>query len=541
MSIRWDELEPQKYEHMVSVLLSRLHPDAQRIDGKGGDGGRDVQIVQGPDGSIADAFELKSFTGRMGPTQRRQVVRSLERVETLEPERWTLVVPIDPTPGEGSWFRQLGADYCFPTVWCGKTWLDEKMAAFPDIQRYFLEGAKDEVFHLLRELGQERARVTDVHDAVGRIRSLRERLDEIDPHYRYELATGTAAANSRPSDIVFSVSFNDVRVDVYPKYLGASEDRPITIRVNVVDDPEFEAIQSALDYGLGTTIPPHLVSSLVVDAPAGLGGSFTGYGIDVLPIDTKLDAPVTLALDVMDGDRLLASCPIHLTKQTRGLKGSILTGTDSTGWLEASLTVNVVARKFAAEFRLAPRPVLPSALMPLWRCISALQPTRELRMRWPSGFEIRGEVRTSFPLDERLGRVIEAFDYLQDHSGIYWEISPSLIREDGQEVVTAADLLKGKNIDFTWESLNLGLDHWGPPLEELMDGQPRAYLIEQDIWLELEGATIPIGRVQSRFESACLADPLAVQRALTAGSLSHLRLVPGDSNKAQRVMVPERR
>ena len=165
------------------------------------------------------------------------------------------------------------------------------MAAFPDIQRYFLEGAKDEVFHLLRELGQERARVTDVHDAVGRIRSLRERLDEIDPHYRYELATGTAAANSRPSDIVFSVSFNDVRVDVYPKYLGASEDRPITIRVNVVDDPEFEAIQSALDYGLGTTIPPHLVSSLVVDAPAGLGGSFTGYGIDVLPIDTKLDAP----------------------------------------------------------------------------------------------------------------------------------------------------------------------------------------------------------------------------------------------------------
>ena len=162
-------------------------------------------------------------------------------------------------------------------------------------------------------------------------------------------------------------------------------------------------------------------------------------------------------------------------------------------------------------------------------------------MRWPSGFEIRGEVRTSFPLDERLGRVIEAFDYLQDHSGIYWEISPSLIREDGQEVVTAADLLKGKNIDFTWESLNLGLDHWGPPLEELMDGQPRAYLIEQDIWLELEGATIPIGRVQSRFESACLADPLAVQRALTAGSLSHLRLVPGDSNKAQRVMVPELR
>ena len=68
MQIRWEELERQRYEDMVSVLLSRLHPDAQRIDGKGGDGGRDVQIVHGQDGPIMDAFELKSFTGRITPS-----------------------------------------------------------------------------------------------------------------------------------------------------------------------------------------------------------------------------------------------------------------------------------------------------------------------------------------------------------------------------------------------------------------------------------------------------------------------------------------
>ena len=58
MSIRWDEFEPGGYEDMVSVLLSRLHPNAQRIDGKGGDGGRDVHLVRGQDGQITDAFEL---------------------------------------------------------------------------------------------------------------------------------------------------------------------------------------------------------------------------------------------------------------------------------------------------------------------------------------------------------------------------------------------------------------------------------------------------------------------------------------------------
>ena len=77
MSIRWHDFEPQGYEDIVSVLLSRLHPDAQRIDGKGGDGGRDVQIVSGQDGQITDAFELKSFTGRMTFGRRKQVERSL--------------------------------------------------------------------------------------------------------------------------------------------------------------------------------------------------------------------------------------------------------------------------------------------------------------------------------------------------------------------------------------------------------------------------------------------------------------------------------
>ena len=157
MLIRWDELGRQRYEDMVSVLVSRLQPDAQRIDGKGGDGGRDVQIVRGQDDHITDAFELKSFTGRMTSGRRRQVEHSLKRAATLDPERWSLIVPIDPTPAEDRWFRQIRRGYGFPIAWFGRTWLDEKMSAFPDIRRYFLEGASDEVVRLLLELKNEQA------------------------------------------------------------------------------------------------------------------------------------------------------------------------------------------------------------------------------------------------------------------------------------------------------------------------------------------------------------------------------------------------
>ena len=537
MSIRWNEIEPERYEDMVSVLVSRLHPDAQRIDGKGGDGGRDAQIVREPDNQITDAFELKSFTGRMTSGRRKQVTRSLKRASALGPARWSLVVPIDPTPGEERWFRQLGENYCFPITWFGRTWLDEKMSMFPDIRRYFVEGAKDEVYRLLLELRKEQARVTDVRDAIGRLRTLHERLNEIDPHYRYEISTGKEAADSRPTDVVLSASFGDARVDLYPKYAGACEDRPITISVMVAIEPGEEVIQDALNYGQELTIPPRMVSSITIDAPAGLGGSFIAGEIHISPIDTRLVEPVTLALSIMDGDRLLAVCPVHLTEHTRGLRGSVVTGNDSTGCLQPRLQVDIAAQELKAEFSLNLKRAMPAALVPLFRWLGSFRPPNSLTIRWPSGPETRIEIRTPFLMDGRLGKVVEALAYLQDHSGIHWEMTPSLTPKEGHEIVTAATLLKGESIDFRWESFNLSLNSWGPALRELVDGIPSSFLCEQDTWLDMEGVRIPIGRIRTHIKTARLANPEDVKQALTSGLVAHLRLVPGDSDQAQRVLV----
>ena len=331
--MRWEDLEPQKYENMVSVLLSRLHPDSQRIDGKGGDGGRDVQIVHTGDGSIADAFELKSFTGWTDSRRRPQVKRSLDRAAALGLTRWTLVVPIDPTPDELKWFHKLGMDYCFPLEWRGRTWLDEKMARFPDIRRYYVEGVKDEVYQLLLKPGEEQARVTSVPDVVKRLGPLRGQLNEIDPHYIYELAAGTEATNRWPSDVVFSVRLGDVRVDAYPKYPGAGRDRPVSISAVVAFGPEDQAILEPLGYGLEATIPHRMISSVTVDLPSGLGGDFSGGEFKIAPADTERDNPITLSLGVMADDKLVASYPVQLKERISGPKGSVFTGIDSTGWL----------------------------------------------------------------------------------------------------------------------------------------------------------------------------------------------------------------
>ena len=541
MVIRWDDLEPQQYEDMVSVLLSRLHPDSQRIDGKGGDGGRDVQIVGGVDDAMEEAFQLKSFTGRMDSSRRKQVASSLKRAAELKPDQWTLIVPIDPTPSEDKWFRQLGSRYPFPTRWLGKTWLDEKMSAFPDIRRYFLEGAKDEVYRLLWEIREEQARVTDAHDAIVRVRTLRERLNDIDPYYRYELSTGPTAADFRPPDVVLSASFGDIRFDIYPKYLGATKDRPITIKAMFLGGPDYKEVLNALDYGLEVNVPSKMIASISVDAPLGLGGSFPGGELHLFSNDTSLVEPLTIALNVMANDSLVATYPIHLTEQTRGSRGFIVTGTDRTGWLHISLKVDATVKEFQAKFRLTPKPAMPAALLPLLRWIGAVHPPHSLAIRWPSGIEMCNEIKTSFCLDASFDKAIESLAYLQEQRSIHWEIEPCSIYEDAQDIVTAATLLKGESINFTWRSLNLNLDHWGPELEELVDGGQHSFLIEQDMWFEMDEVRIPIGLVRTHIEAARLADPAAVKRSIKSGSIQKVQLVPGNSNKANRIVVSQSR
>jgi hypothetical protein len=87
-AVQWETVPQETYDDMVAVLLNTLHPDAERLDGRGGDGGRDIQLRH--DGRL-DLFELKSFTGRLGKEQgrRAQVERSLKRAAQLDPDSLT--------------------------------------------------------------------------------------------------------------------------------------------------------------------------------------------------------------------------------------------------------------------------------------------------------------------------------------------------------------------------------------------------------------------------------------------------------------------
>ncbi|WP_329619366.1 tetratricopeptide repeat protein [Streptomyces sp. NBC_01255] len=134
---RWEELAGgrQAFEEGVTMLLAMVYPGLRHVDGSGGDRGEDA-VLRLPGGG-RHVFQVKGFTGRLKPVQRRQVERSLKRAAEGEPTRWTLVVPLRLTPNEWDWFDGLRDGFPFSLDCHDLNWLNTKSHQHPAIDALF--------------------------------------------------------------------------------------------------------------------------------------------------------------------------------------------------------------------------------------------------------------------------------------------------------------------------------------------------------------------------------------------------------------------
>ena len=126
--------DPIAFARVISVLLSWEHPTIRHLDFNGPDHGRDAEFS---DEDGLHAFEMKSFSGPMNSSSKRQVERSLASAATAPLASWTLVTPIDPTPADLEWFHRLGAQYPFALEWLGLSWIEGQLAQHPEILPYY--------------------------------------------------------------------------------------------------------------------------------------------------------------------------------------------------------------------------------------------------------------------------------------------------------------------------------------------------------------------------------------------------------------------
>jgi hypothetical protein len=84
--VPWEKLAEnlRLSEPLVTLLVMRLQKRAHPVDGRGGDGGRD--LFEYTDNGELVVYEAKSFTGSMSAGRRRQVERLLVSAARHQPD-----------------------------------------------------------------------------------------------------------------------------------------------------------------------------------------------------------------------------------------------------------------------------------------------------------------------------------------------------------------------------------------------------------------------------------------------------------------------
>lgn len=436
--IDWAEVgSGGRFEKIVSVLLSTLHPGSRRIDGAGGDGGRDHQFHV--DGQLL-VWQSKYFLGRLSTGNRkRQITESLVTAAALQPDRWTLVTPMVPTPEELAWFEKLQKDYPFPIAWFAGDWLEAQLADHPQIVRHFM-GANDEYVQLLRELQQEQdALVGGLPAARPRLEAIAAKIEASDPFYSVALTIDAGKVTA---------------ASLRPKYVGAELDSPITLSFNVVtgssdaDQDVRDALEAAFEWGEPATVPATHVRDFEVRAPHGLGGLLGEVHLTLTPEVETVDLDLELVVWAPDGRRL-ATLPARLVDRSHGRRGTTVIGSDTTGIVTARMRLDHQFLKVTLRLTYdEPPPLLPGTLLPVVRFMRHATAPNLLSFGVgdaPSAAAVPIGTEPLPGIDSYL-EFVEGLDRIQSSTGHSFPTPPQWTSRDLHEVRRAVALLAGESV-----------------------------------------------------------------------------------------------
>jgi hypothetical protein len=527
--VDFSRLSSKQYEDMISVLLSRIR-QTHRVDGSGGDGGRDCYFS---DENGTDVYELKSFLGRMNDVRRQQVVRSLQRALKGSPRTWSLVVPIDATPKEQKWFDSLPSSTAATTLtWLGKTWLEEQLAAHPDIGRYFA-GASEEVVQILKDIAREDALPRDAAGAAMHMSSTVARLNEIDPYYTFD----------------FTITEDRTVVSCRPRFPDALRDRPISFSAQLkLDDATPPGLRAAIDdfmlYGSPVQIPAENIGGLSIDMPGGLGSQFAGGG---MALDGKIAAADTaeakyLVLRVPPDPPVRHVLMMDIPRRSKGPAGGFrLQAQDRTGLLTLDMRINPATSTYNAQLSYQFNDqVLPNDAVPVLALCNAMADGEKMAiatldgqilalgsgpfssLNWPDG---DGYLRCARQLAE-----------IQERAGAFFPLPIAFEPEDQHWMDYASKLLRGEDVQVSWPGSTAQCDRDQVRffLEATAEiGEAFTFFNRSQENLEFAGGKVSLGWVTEIAHSAKLDNLGELRTWYDSGGDGHIevRLAPGNNNQ----------
>ncbi|MFI9835248.1 hypothetical protein ACIHIX_47180 [Streptomyces sp. NPDC051913] len=462
--VPWDRLaaeSPKVSEALVTMLVLRLRERARAVDGSGGDGGRDL-FEYTADGELL-VYEAKSFTGRMTPVRRRQVMRSLISAARHQPDHWDLLAPIDHNPAEERWFEGLRELFPFVRHWRGRSWLDEKFAAHRDLVRYALQESGDYILERIAEARAERdVLLGGLPDYLQRAGALHARAQEISPYYAVHTtldASGQTAVHLVPKTA-------DLGGQGAIRFTGR-------IRFPAGDEREAERrrrFEETMRFGGEVELSADNLAEARLAGPAGLGLEQLSLGsVRITSPQQEVMPPLRGQIVIQRPSGLpVTSLPVTFTQRVTGLEGGTLHGHDGTGVLTVRLRYHQRDQRGALTFSFElGESVLPQAVVPALRLIAHSQPghVMELLLAGSTVPRVRALITTGMTppgwQDNEAQFWADAFDdlaRLQSRTGRYFPLPEDFGRQDAAEVKEIHALLDGGENILEGDTVTVGIE-----------------------------------------------------------------------------------
>ncbi|MEV0624200.1 hypothetical protein AB0I81_63585 [Nonomuraea sp. NPDC050404] len=318
MAIEWKHLEQKRFDRIVESIIHRMYSGTATVevlDGRGGDGGRDIVVTQG---SRLRIFQLKFFPEgfpKENRSRRRQIKDSFVRAMAYSPYEWTLVVPCNLTPSEQEFIDELVAGHDVRVSVMGRVELDAKMIDLPDLESYY---QRDLLIEDAKILNHERTLLLGgPGDLDRRVINLGKVVDQCDEDWTFNF--------SRKGDKVFRT--------LRAKHPRAHVTSPvhITVEHSLIEDSELSRqIQRTFGYGTDekVVLPAEIVERLTVKGPEWLSETVEHVDVELLPNTATGDQEVLIELRILDDNSdLLASHHGRLQHGNAGYEGRCLKAT----------------------------------------------------------------------------------------------------------------------------------------------------------------------------------------------------------------------
>jgi len=530
MAVDWDHCGRETFERVVEALLHRLYSEADRveaIDGRGGDGGRDILVIQGKRQRI---FQLKYFIDGFTSERRkrrRQIEASYDAAMTHAPTDWILVVPSKLTPGERTYVEALAQRAATPaglriSIY-DRPLLDERLAAFPDLLGYFKRD--DLLLEQAKVYNQERSILAGgVRELGERVSALGVVVDTCDPDWTVDFA--------RQGDTVIHTlrAKHPLAAQVSPIMLSLTarlDDQPLDLQ---------EAVRRSFGFGVpgSVTLPASSVQRWQVDGPAWLSQDTQHIQVTFEPIASHPLPGQHLELAFRDSsDTLSTSHEGVLEHVGAGHLGVSLRarfhGTIAISMLVPDESSQACTLQYSVQLEGAD----PVTMLRTISLLRALHTDPAIHMAVDGRPLARLRVPQAAPTPEqfewldRLEPLAIDLDVVQRHTGTHFAVPVEMSRLERIELRVARLLLEGHCVVHPLAQVaNTTLSGSDSPhLRQLIDGATGLLMIEStNMPLTIGHRTLSLGPVSFISANAFISDRTTLNAALDRGTASGLPL-----------------